>query len=180
MEHSKIKSFAKFINKLSDWIGRLVCVLILPMIAILLYEVIMRYVFDRPTIWAHETSGMLYTVYFLLGGAYTLRWGGHIQIEFLYIRFSPRTRAIVDCFTWTFFYLFCGVILWKGIPFTWDSISVLETSSTPFAPPIWPIKIFIPVSAVLFLLQGIVRSLEMFITAFTGQEANLLSPESGN
>ena len=114
MEHSKIKNFALFVNKLNDWVGRLVCVLILPMIAILLYEVVMRYVFDRPTVWAHETSGMLYTVYFLLGGAYTLRWGGHIQIEFLYVRLSPRKRAILDCCTWLFFYLFAASFYGKG------------------------------------------------------------------
>jgi len=178
MEYSKIQSFASFINNLNDWIGKIVCVLILPMIAILLYEVIMRYVFDHPTFWAHESSGMLYTIYFLLGGAYTLRWGGHIQIEFLYVRFSPRKRAIIDCFTWTFFYLFCGVILWKGIPFVLDSILAMERSSTPFAPPIWPIKLFIPISAMLFLLQGFVKSMETVITAITGQEAHLMSPES--
>jgi len=180
MEHSKLKHFASFINKLNDWIGKVVCILILPMIAILLYEVIMRYAFNRPTVWAHEISGMLYAVYFLLGGAYALRWGGHIQIEFLYVRLSPRKRAIIDCCTWLFFYLFCGVILWKGVPFAWESILDLERSSSPLAPPVWPVKIFIPISALLFILQGLVKTVEMVTTAITGHDFHLLSPDSAS
>jgi TRAP-type mannitol/chloroaromatic compound transport system permease small subunit len=144
-----------------------------------MYEVIMRYIFNRPTVWAHEIAGMLYAIYFLLGGAYALRWDGHIQIEFLYIRLSARKRAIIDCCTWMFFYFFCGVILLKGLPFAWDSIVDMERSSSPFAPPIWPIKIFIPIAALLFLLQGSVKSIRMGIIAVTGQDPYSTPADNG-
>lgn len=172
-----LRQIAYNVNKINDWIGRTVSLLILPMIFILAYEVVMRYVFNKPTTWVHEIAGMLYAIYFLLGGVYTLRWDAHVNIEILYGRFSPRTKAIVDSFTWLFFYLFCFVILLKGIPFAWESVSFLERANTPFEGPVWLVKIFIPLSALLLLLQGLVKTIEKGILAITGVEISLSNPE---
>ena len=99
-----------------------------------------------------------------------MRWNGHINVEILYGNLSQRTRATVDCFTWLFFYIFCGTIVWKGIPYAWDAMMNLERSNTVLAVPTWPVKILIPIVAILFLLQGLVRTIECLVFAFTGRE----------
>ena len=105
----------------SDWIlvptfiGWLVAWLIVPLIGAMVYEVVARYFFRAPTVWAQDLSYMLYGALFMLGGAYTLRWGGHIRTDFLYDRFGVRGQALVDAIAYLFFFFPAfGVFLWFG------------------------------------------------------------------
>lgn len=166
----RVRAFITFIDNLNDWVGKIFGFLIYPIVFILVYEVVMRYAFDSPTIWAHETSCFLFGAHFILGGAYALRWGAFVNIEVLYERFPLRTRAIVDLFTWILFYMFCGVLLWRSVPWAWASVSVLEYSESVWGPPIWPIKLTVPVAATLVLLQGLTKTIKDFYTAVTGRE----------
>ena len=61
--------------------GLLFCWLIIPMVASLTYEVFARYLFHAPTIWAYDTTYMLYGSHFMLGAAYCLLRGGHIRTD---------------------------------------------------------------------------------------------------
>jgi TRAP-type mannitol/chloroaromatic compound transport system permease small subunit len=157
------------LNDLVDWIGKIVSFLVYPMIFVLVWEVLQRYVFNHPTIWAHQLSAMLFAVYFLLGGAYVSRWGAHINVEILYVRLPLRVRALLDLFTWSMYYLFLGVMFWLGIGFAWDSIKVMEVASTAaWEAYIWPVKVFVPLSALLMLIMGISKTLSDLIVLITG------------
>jgi TRAP-type mannitol/chloroaromatic compound transport system permease small subunit len=140
------------------------------MIGVLVWEVFMRYVFNQPTIWAHELSALLYAVFFLIGGAYTLRWNAHINVDVLYVRLSPRSRAILDLVTWLLFYFFCGVLFWQGCQAGWKSFLRMERASTVWEPYIWPVKLCIPLAAFLMLLQGITKTIKNLHLACTGRE----------
>lgn len=166
----QVEFYIKFVDNLNDCVGKIFSFLVYLMMFTLLYEVIMRYAFNKPTIWAHETSEFFYAAHFLVGGAFALRWGAHINIEVLYRRWSLRTRAIVDLITWTLFYIFCGVLLWQGIGIAWDSVIVLEYSDSAWGPPIWPVKLAIPLAAALVLLQGLTKTIKDAYTAITGRE----------
>ena len=54
------------------------------MMFILFYEVIQRYVFNSPTIWVYELCGILYGIFFLLGGAYAQLYEAHIRVDCVY------------------------------------------------------------------------------------------------
>ena len=167
---SLIKIFILSVNKLNDLLGNIISVLVFIMMGSLLWEVIMRYFVNRPTIWAHELSAMIYAVYFLLGGAYTLRWNGHINMEIFYVRLSKRKRAILDLITWILFYLFIFIMLWDGVKFALTSIMYMEHSMSPWEPPIWPVKLCIPFAGFLMLLQGLAKTLNDIFIAVTGGE----------
>jgi TRAP-type mannitol/chloroaromatic compound transport system permease small subunit len=173
-----IKRFISVVDSINDGIGRAISFLVYPMIAVLVWEVFMRYLFNRPTIWAHELSALFYAVFFLLGGAYTLRWKAHINVDVLYVRLSPRTRAMLDLVTWLLLYLFCGVLLWQGSQAAWISFLRLEISSTVWEPYLWPVKFCIPLAAFLMLLQGVTKTIGDFYLVFTGREL-LLENETG-
>jgi TRAP-type mannitol/chloroaromatic compound transport system permease small subunit len=133
----------------------------------------MRYIFNHPTIWAHELSAFLYAVVFLLGGSYALRWNSHISVEILYMRLKPRTRAVLDLFTWVLFYLFVGLLFWEGAQFAFKSVRRMELAGSVWDPPIWPIKLCIPIGALLMLLQGSVKTIKDIHLAFTGRELDV-------
>lgn len=78
-----IKKIISFIDQFNDCIGRIFSIIVFPMILILVYEVTVRYVFNRPTIWAHELSAILYAIFFLIGGVYALRWDSHVRVDVL-------------------------------------------------------------------------------------------------
>lgn len=163
-------AFVKFVNNLNDWVGKIVGFLVYPVMLVLVFEVVMRYAFNKPTIWAHETSCMLYGAHFVLGGAYALRWDAFVNVEVFYQFFSPRVKAVVDLFTWTMFYAFVGAMLLKSIPWALASMEVLEYSDSTWGPAIWPVKLTIPLAAFLVLLQGTTKTIRDLHMAFTGRE----------
>jgi TRAP-type mannitol/chloroaromatic compound transport system permease small subunit len=165
-----MKKFLKIIDQISEQSGKAISFLIIFLVGVILFEIFSRYLFNSPTIWAHEVSQMIYGAYVILLGAYVLKRGGHVNVEILYQRFQPRTRAIIDLFTWLLFFYFCGLLLWKGGGMAWESFLVRETEPTAFAPPVYPIKMTIPLGALLILLQGLARFIRDLTFVFTGKE----------
>jgi TRAP-type mannitol/chloroaromatic compound transport system permease small subunit len=164
------RSLLKIIDSISEWAGKCTSFLILPGIAVLAWEVISRYGLNHPTMWAHGTSQRLFAAYYVLGGAYVLRYRDHVIVDLIYSRFSPRTKAILDLITSLAFFAFCGVLLWQGSGFALTSLSQLEPDDTPWRAPIYPVKLMIPVGALLILLQGLASFSRNLVTAVTGRK----------
>lgn len=158
------------ISKANEFIGHAVSYMVILIVGVLLYEIVARYVFNSPTIWAHETSTMIYGAYIVLLGGYLQQHDGHVNVDMLYLKFKPRTRGIIDLFTWTLFFIFCWQIFTKGMELAWESFVIRETDSTVFAPPLYPIKMMIPLGALLLLLQGLVKYIRALNMAITGKE----------
>jgi TRAP-type mannitol/chloroaromatic compound transport system permease small subunit len=165
-----MQKFLGAIDLLNEKIGKGVSYLIIFLLFVIIYEIICRYLFNNPTIWAHETSQMIYGAYVILLGGYVLQRGGHVNVEIIYGRFSPRQKAIIDLFTWLLFFYFCGLLLLKGGEMAWDSFKVRETEPTAFAPPVYPIKMTIPLGAFLLLLQGLAKFIRDLHLALLGKE----------
>ncbi len=78
--------------------------------------------------------------------------------------------AIVDLFTWLTFYLFLVVLLWRGWEAAWVSVSRWECTYSMWGPPLWPLRLTIPLAAALVLLQGLTKTISDFYTAVTGHK----------
>lgn len=146
------------IDTFTDWTGKaLAWLTALPLVFVVVYEVIRRYFFNDPTVWAFDISYMLYGSLFMLGAAYTLLHQGHIRTDMFYNRWSPRVQGLVDSllyllifFPGLLFFLLAG---WEKTVHSW---SIAETSElSPWRPIIYPFRAVIPVAAGLLLLQGI-------------------------
>ncbi len=156
---------------MNDRFGRIIAFLTVGMMGVVTVEVVLRYGFNSPTLWAHETAQFLYGAYCILGGAYVLLHKAHVSMDIIYVRLSLRKRAILDLFTSPLVFLYLGMMLWHGTIFASKSVGLLEVSPTAWAPPVWPIKMVLPIAALLFLLQGIVRFVRDLTTAVTGRES---------
>ena len=161
----------KIIDLISEWSGRIASFIAFPMMGVIAFEVIARYVFHRPTLWASDLAQMFLGAYIILGGAFTLLHKGHVSMDILYIKLTPRKRAVVDLFTSILLFIFCGVFLWQGTKYGLASLSALETSSNRAWPvPIWPVKMLIPIGALFIFLQGLSKFTRDFVMALTGKE----------
>ena len=158
------------IDAISISIGKAVAWLILPMVGSLVYEVICRYFFVAPTIWANDISTILYGIFWMLGAAYALQNKLHIRTDFLYEKWSVRQQGIVDSVLYILLYFpGVGIFLWIGWEFAWCSVMFMERIITsPWMPYIWPLKLAIPVSTFLLLIQGVSELLKSLYAAYTG------------
>lgn len=161
-----MKSFLSTVATISSWSGKIFSFLAVAVMVLIAFEVVARYAFKSPTIWAGEATTYLSGVYYIMGGAYTLLLRGHVKVDMLYDRLATRTKAIVDLVTFPLFFLFFSVLLWTSFENAWASTSIRETTGTSWSPPIYPIKITIPIAAFLILLQGVAKFIGDFYTAF--------------
>ena len=159
------------IDTISEWSGRVVAWLIIPLVAGATYEVIARYLFNAPTIWAYDLSYMLYGAHFMLGAGYTLLKGGHIRTDILYQKWSPRTQGRVDALLYLLLF-FPGMIFffWMGAQEGVQSMLIGERSdASPWRPILYPLKLVIPVTALLILVQGVSELIKSAHLALKGR-----------
>jgi TRAP-type mannitol/chloroaromatic compound transport system permease small subunit len=145
------------IDWINEKIGLVLSYILYFLFILILSEVIMRYVFNRPTIWQGELAQYLFAAYAILCGGFILRTGGHVNVDIIYSHFSEKTRAACDLITSVLFFFFTSMLALYGGFFAFESISYFETSQSPWDPPLWPVKCLIPIGALLLLLQGVVK-----------------------
>jgi TRAP-type mannitol/chloroaromatic compound transport system permease small subunit len=159
------------IDAFSEWTGRIFSWTIAILTLLVISEVIMRRLLNRPTIWNFEVTIQLYAFFFMIVAAYALYHRSHVAVDILYQKFSRRTQAILDVITYClFFFPFLTVLLYEGTKFAANSWAVKEKSWSVFAPPLYPIKTIIPVTAFLLLLQGLAVFIRQLHVAITGEE----------
>jgi TRAP-type mannitol/chloroaromatic compound transport system permease small subunit len=160
------------LDGLAFWSGRVFCWLIVPLVVGLTYEVIARYVFHAPTIWAYDVAYMLYGSHFMLGAAYTLYRSAHIRTDIFYQNWSVRTRGAVDAILYLFLF-FPGIALffwmgWQEALHAWEIREVSDAS--PWRPIIYPFKAVIPIALALLFIQGVSEFLKSAYAALEGRE----------
>jgi len=160
----------RVIDAISSASGHAVGWIVLPLIAVMSYELTVRYMLN-PTLWAYDLSYMLYGAMFMLGAAYTLRRGAHIRTDFLYQNWPVKVQAAVDaaCYLLLFF-PGIAIFFWISTDFAWRSYVQSERSvGSAWMPVIWPLKWCIPVGAGLLLLQGVAEFLKCLHALRTGK-----------
>lgn len=160
-----IHAYVNGITRLNNFLGRWVAYLIFVIFVLLMFEVFMRYLFSAPTSWTNELGQMLFGLYIVLAGGYVMAHRDHVNVDLLYSSFSRRTQAWVDILTSSMFFLFTLALLYYGSSMAYESVQGWETSYSAWNPPIWPIKLAIPIGALLLLLQGIAKLLQDIVIA---------------
>lgn len=163
--------WARRLDRVAVASGSAVAWFIAPMVLSLCWEVVARYVFNKPTIWAYDMTFMLYGTFFMLGAAYTLQRKGHVRTDSLYAAWKPRRQAAVDLAGYlVMFFPFVAVFAFVGWGYfvkAWNTNETFVSSS--WQPITWPFKLAMPVAGVLLMLQGASECLKCLHTLKTGQ-----------
>jgi len=159
----------KAIDLSSDVVAKYACWVILALMSFTFYDVVMRYFFNSPTIWAYELVGLLFGPLWLLVGAYLLTHNEHVRMDIFYRRLAPRKQAIIDLITYSLFLIYAILILVYGWDYFMNSFMRGDQSRTIWHPYLWPFKLFIPVGVGLMLLTGIAKYIRDFYMAITGR-----------
>lgn len=151
-----MKRLLRWIDRLNEWVGKTTCVLIVILTLLVGYQVFRRYVLNRPTIWEFESCTYLFGIFFMLGAGYTHLKKGHVSIDILEQRLSPRKRALLALAGTLFLVVpFLAVMTWQAVDFASRSWATLERSASTWGPPLYPVKTFMPVGFGLLTLQAV-------------------------
>jgi TRAP-type mannitol/chloroaromatic compound transport system permease small subunit len=175
----RVKRFMCAVDKTNVFIGKIMVFLMSLAVLVITFEVTMRYLFNRPTNWGHETMVLLFAVMYVILGGYCHYYRAHVRVDVFYVSRSARTRAILDLFTSAFFFFYAITFTYTSWYFYWSSQTMLgggtlfgaeipgELSLTDWSPPLYCVKFMMPLGGLLLLLQGInwfIRDLHLVVT----------------
>lgn len=154
-----------FIDSLSDRIGRFVGWLTTLMVLVVFYDTVMRYAFNKGNVALQELEWHLFAIIFLVGAAYTLKEGGHVRVDLIFVNLSEKTKAWID-FLGVFIFLipFCVVVILSTQGFILNSWAVKEISPDPGGLPArYLLKSMIPLGFFLLIVQGLSEAGKKFM-----------------
>ncbi|WP_417241332.1 TRAP transporter small permease subunit [Celeribacter sp.] len=125
-----------FFDYLSLVTSRIAMIAIVMIVVVMFYEVVSRYAFNKPTLWANELSLWIAAFVFLLAGQYAMQQRSHIRIYVIYDlmpRWMKKTADVISVFL---IWVFCFALVWGGFNDAWTRMLRMETFGTAWDPPI--------------------------------------------
>lgn len=166
-----MKNILRFIDSISLWNSRIFQWLCVVLVLLLSYEVMMRYVFNAPTIWVMQTSMMVGGTIIVMGWSYVHQQRAHVRVDVIYGRLSTRWQSLVNTLgALAFFFPFVGFLLYRAIVQAEYSLRMGERmSETAWYPPVFPMRVVVVIGLSLFMLQGIAQFIRDVQTLVRGE-----------
>ncbi|MEM8856229.1 MAG: TRAP transporter small permease subunit, partial [Pseudomonadota bacterium] len=152
------------IEALTETVGGIAALLVIPLVLATAYEVFARYIFGAPTIWAFELGYILMGLHFLLGGAIALKRQAHVRIDLIYARLTPKHRAVIDLTLYLLIVLpvVTFITIWMWSHAAGAFLSGERTGHSAWNPPIWPFRAVICASFGVLALQIVAECIKAF------------------
>jgi TRAP-type mannitol/chloroaromatic compound transport system permease small subunit len=162
-----VNKIAHSLETVSVWTGKITSWVMVILMLLINFEVLMRYVFIKPTIWGYELSLMLGGS-ILLMLAYVQHRDANIRVEILYERLSPRWKALINVLGTIIFAYPCFIYLLVGaFNYMIKSFVMNEKMAESYwYPPAAPFRTVIFLALVLAALQftaSLIRNLHVVI-----------------
>ncbi|WP_193141344.1 MULTISPECIES: TRAP transporter small permease subunit [unclassified Meridianimarinicoccus] len=157
-----MQRFTNAVERLANGLGVIGQLTILAMIASMLYEVVARYAFNAPTLWAFDISYMLNGSIVFLGAAYSLRKEAHVRIDFLSQKMPLRAQQILNAAVYALVMVpITGALTWVAAGKALKAFRTGEVENvSPWAPLMWPFYTVIAIGLLAFCLQFLAEALK--------------------
>lgn len=163
------------ITKISKGLGHLSAGFVLVMTFIMGYDVLMRHVFNRPTIWVDELSGYLLVGITFLGAAYTLTQDAHIRIEIVVGKLGADAQRRLNYITDVLSFLFLVIYAWQGGSLFVDAYVSGKISSTLVRTPMYIPELAVLIGLTWLCFQMLIHFVNRVIEIHTKKEKQSLS-----
>lgn len=162
---------SKKIEPVLEWIGKSISWLWLVLLAVIILNVVLRYVFGEGRIEFEEIQWHIYSTGFLLGLAYTFQVDGHVRVDVVHERLPVHLKAWLELYGILLCVLpFTALILVFTLPFVQISFELGEISPSPGGLPYrWLIKSMLFIGFVLLALAAISRLSRVWMLLFGGR-----------
>lgn len=170
----------KIIDYITDKVGIFVALWVINAVLIYSYEVIMRKIYNQPTIWVHEAAFLMLGMQYLLAGAYALLHNAHVRVDILFNILSPRAQAALDVLTSVFMFIFVLALVGSSVSFFWSSFQMKEITVETWGIQHWPVKGMLLLGSILLLLQAISKFIKDIRRLFSLSDLELNSSHANN
>ncbi len=153
MIESILRGYCKSIRYGVDFIGRSVAYLMPVLAAIVAFEVFARYVLDKPTIWAYDSSLFLFGYIAALGGARAQHKDAHINVDIVYGKVSDNVRRVFDLISAILAIGFLLVMAKTCFDMFMESLQFHYKTQSEWAPPMHHFWLMTTVASTIFALQ---------------------------
>ena len=159
---------SRAIDRIVGGVGRGLSYIWVVLLGVIVFNVLLRYLFNEGRIELEELQWHLYSIGFLLGLSYAYQDDAHIRVDVLHEHFAPRTKAWIELYGIILFVLpFVALIVIYAIPFVASSYSLNEVSASPGGLPYrWLIKACLPIGFALLCLAVISRLIRVWHLLF--------------
>ncbi|MDX9917189.1 MAG: TRAP transporter small permease subunit [Gudongella sp.] len=170
-----MKKVIQFIVDVADFINIkvavLVSILFIPLVGLSVYEVIVRRLFGKPTIWSLEMTRFSFVPIAVLALGYTFIIGGHATIDVFTEKFSEKLKAIIHILGIVVLLLPTSIVMFMNSYLTASmSWASLERTPSAFNAPIYPIKALIPIGFALLTIAAISELLKSIYFLATNEK----------
>jgi TRAP-type C4-dicarboxylate transport system permease small subunit len=167
---------SKGINRLT-WLAELLAEIgLIGLLLIVIHEVIVRYVFDSPTLYSVELSEYLLVLVVFMSIGWVLKEDRHVAVTFVVDRLPEKIRLGLNLLTSLLTMAFLGIIVWKGGKTTLTAYTGNYHSSSLLDFPMWIPYALIPLGALVLSLQYIVKIGEL-IRSLTDRRSGSQTPD---
>ncbi len=122
------------------------------------YEVIMRYFLNSPTIWTVEISRFTLVYITFLGAAWVLKQEGHVKVDIVLNQLNPRTQSLLNVITSVISAIVCLIVTWYAVKVTVDSFQIGYRMDTVLRTPQYIVLAIIPVGTFFFFVRFLKRA----------------------
>jgi len=146
----------------------------LVLVAAIVLNVGLRYIFGSGRIEFEEIQWHLYSIGFLGALAYCVPSDSHVRVDVLRGQLRPRIQAWIELYGILLLVMpFSGLVVLYGIPFVIESFEASEISPSPGGLPArWLIKAALPAGMVLLMLAYLARLLRVVRFLFVGPDTS--------
>ncbi|WP_232766997.1 TRAP transporter small permease subunit [Geminisphaera colitermitum] len=148
-----LRSYVKTINKINYAVGHVAMYLLVALLGILVWSIVAKGI-QSPSLWVMEMAQFTMAAYYLLGAGFSMQQGAHVRMDFLYEKWSPRRRSLVDSITSVFMIFYLVMLVIGGWGSSADAIIYEQRNRSVWAPYMAPIKIIMTTGMFLMLLQA--------------------------
>lgn len=157
--------FTRVVDWLCEHAGQMVGFWSITAVVFYAFEVVSRYIFNKPTIWVHEASFLLFGMQYLIAGSYAYLRGSHVAVDILYNRLPLRGRYGMDIFTSVFSFIFFITLIGTSYQFFMNSLGMRERTLETWQIQYYPVKGIMVVGGILILLatfSKLYKDIKMF------------------
>ncbi|MBC7190196.1 TRAP transporter small permease [Candidatus Aerophobetes bacterium] len=146
-------------QKINKVVGVILILLSVPLVAVILYAVFMRYVLNMAPTWSEEVARYLMVWLGLLASSVALKQGQHIGLSSVVDRLFSSYRRYVYFLADLFMMFFFLVVFIEGVSMT---IFVAPQRSPSAVIPMWIPYLSVPAGSLLMFIQALCLALEKF------------------
>ena len=142
-------TFRRLVEKIIYYTAAAGMIFVLPLMLLTTGDVVGRSFFSKPIAGTFELSEYMLAVIILLSAAYTQQVKGHVAVDFLTSRFSPKIQRYLQVLTTSLSLVIITIVVWQGIVLGLEEQAVTDQLRIPKA----PFKILVGVCGLLLWLQ---------------------------